>query len=46
MPRWWAYVDGWIAELRQSGTINTIVLANLDQLMSIRREEIPAIVSF
>jgi polar amino acid transport system substrate-binding protein len=40
------YVDGWIAELRKSGAINTIVLANLDKLMSIKREEIPAIVSF
>ena len=44
--RWRAYVDGWIAELRQSGTINTLVLANLDKLMNIKREEIPAIVSF
>lgn len=45
-PRWKTYVDGWIAELRKSGAINTIVLANLDKLMSIKREEIPAIVSF
>lgn len=45
-PRWKAYVDGWIADLRKSGAINTIVLANLDKLMSIKREEIPAIVSF
>lgn len=44
--RWKTYVDGWIAELRKSGAINTIVLANLDKLMSIKREEIPAIVSF
>lgn len=45
-PRWKTYVDGWIAELRKSGAINTIVLANLDKLMSIKREEIPAIVNF
>ncbi|MDD2926305.1 transporter substrate-binding domain-containing protein [Rhodoferax sp.] len=44
--RWKTYVDGWIAELRKSGAINTIVLGNLDKLMSIKREEIPAIVSF
>ena len=45
-PRWKTYVDGWIADLRKSGAINTIVLGNLDKLMSIKREEIPAIVSF
>ena len=44
--RWKTYVDSWIAELRQSGAINTIVLGNLDTLMRIKREDIPAIVSF
>jgi polar amino acid transport system substrate-binding protein len=45
-PRWKAYVDAWIAELRKSDTINTVVLNNLDKLMSIKRNEIPAIVNF
>lgn len=44
--RWKAYVDGWIADLRQTNAINPIVLGNLDKLMSIKREEIPAIVNF
>ncbi len=44
--RWRAYVDEWIADLRKTDTINTIVLGNLDKLMNIKREEIPAIVSF
>ena len=44
--RWKTYVDSWIDELRQSGAMNTIVLGNLDTLMRIKREEIPAIVSF
>jgi len=44
--RWKTYVDSWIADLRKSGAINTIVLGNLDKLMSIKREEIPAIVNF
>lgn len=45
-PRWKNYVDAWIADLRKSDAINAIVLGNLDRLMSIKREEIPAIVSF
>jgi len=45
-PRWKNYVDDWIADLRKTDTINTIVLSNLDKLMNIKREEIPAIVSF
>lgn len=44
--RWRAYVDTWIADLRRTDAINTIVLSNLDKLMSIKREEIPAIVNF
>lgn len=44
--RWRAYVDEWIAELRRTNAINPIVLGNLDKLMNIKREEIPAIVSF
>ena len=44
--RWRAYVDEWIAELRRTDAINPIVLGNLDKLMNIKREEIPAIVSF
>ncbi len=44
--RWRAYVDEWITELRKTDTINTIVLSNLDKLMNIKRDEIPAIVSF
>ena len=44
--RWKDYVDGWIADLRKTDAINTIVLSNLDKLMGIKREEIPAIVSF
>lgn len=44
--RWKTYVDGWIADLRKTDAINTIVLTNLDKLMSIKREEIPAIVNF
>ncbi|MBK9443915.1 MAG: transporter substrate-binding domain-containing protein [Comamonadaceae bacterium] len=44
--RWKEYVDVWIADLRKTDTINTIVLSNLDKLMSIKRSEIPAIVSF
>lgn len=44
--RWKEYVDAWIVELRKTDTINTIVLSNLDKLMSIKRSEIPAIVSF
>lgn len=44
--RWKNYVDTWIAGLRQGGAINGIVLGNLDKLMNIKREEIPAIVSF
>jgi len=44
--RWRAYVDEWIADLRKTDTINAIVLGNLDKLMNIKREEIPAIVSF
>lgn len=45
-PRWKAYVDEWITDLRKTDAINTIVLTNLDKLMRIKREEIPAIVSF
>lgn len=45
-PRWKNYVDAWIADLRKSDAINAIVLGNLDRLMSIKREEIPAIVNF
>ena len=45
-PRWKAYVDEWIADLRKTDAINTIVLSNLDKLMGIKRSEIPAIVSF
>lgn len=44
--RWRAYVDEWIAGLRQADAINPIVLGNLDKLMNIKREEIPAIVTF
>ncbi len=44
--RWRAYVDEWIADLRKTDAINPIVLGNLDKLMNIKREEIPAIVSF
>jgi len=44
--RWKTYVDGWIADLRKTDAINNIVLGNLDKLMSIKRDEIPAIVSF
>jgi polar amino acid transport system substrate-binding protein len=44
--RWRAYVDEWIAELRRTDAINPIVLGNLDKLMNIKREEIPAIVNF
>lgn len=44
--RWRAYVDEWITELRRTDAINPIVLGNLDKLMNIKREEIPAIVSF
>lgn len=44
--RWKTYVDGWIADLRKSDAINPIVLGNLDKLMGIKREEIPAIVNF
>jgi polar amino acid transport system substrate-binding protein len=44
--RWRAYVNEWIAELRRTDAINPIVLGNLDKLMNIKREEIPAIVSF
>ncbi|MCB8748787.1 transporter substrate-binding domain-containing protein [Rhodoferax sp. U2-2l] len=44
--RWRAYVDEWIAELRRTDAINPIVLGNLDKLMNIKREEIPANVSF
>lgn len=44
--RWKTYVDSWIAELRGTGAINTIVLGNLDKLMDIKPSEIPAIVSF
>ncbi len=44
--RWKTYVDGWIADLRKANAINPIVLGNLDKLMSIKREEIPAIVNF
>ena len=44
--RWRAYVDEWITDLRKTDTINSIVLSNLDKLMNIKREEIPAIVSF
>lgn len=44
--RWKTYVDGWIADLRKTDAINTIVLGNLDKLMNIKREEIPAGVSF
>ncbi len=45
-PRWKAYVDEWIADLRKTDAINTIVLTNLDKLMRIKRDEIPANVSF
>lgn len=44
--RWKNYVDAWIAGMRQGGSINGIVLGNLDKLMNIKREEIPAIVNF
>lgn len=44
--RWRAYVDEWIAELRRTDAINPIVLGNLDKLMNIKPEEIPANVSF
>lgn len=44
--RWRTYVDQWIADLRKTDAINTIVLGNLEKLMSIKREEIPAIVNF
>lgn len=44
--RWKEYVDAWIADLRKTDTINTIVLSNLDKLMNIKRSEIPAIVNF
>lgn len=44
--RWKSYVDGWIADLRKTDAINTVVLGNLDKLMNIKREEIPAGVSF
>ncbi len=44
--RWKEYVDSWIAELRKTDAINTIVLTNLDKLMNIKRSEIPAIVNF
>ena len=40
------YVNGWIAETRKAGTVNTIVLTNLDKLMGIKRNEIPVIVNF
>jgi len=45
-PRWKAYVDEWIADLRKTDAINPIVLTNLDKLMRIKRDEIPANVSF
>lgn len=44
--RWLNYVDAWIAELRNTDAINTIVLSNLDKLMGIKRSDMPAIVSF
>jgi len=44
--RWKEYVDSWIAELRKTDAINTIVLTNLDKLMNIKRSEIPALVNF
>lgn len=44
--RWRTYVDQWIVDLRKTDAINGIVLGNLDRLMNIKREEIPAIVNF
>lgn len=44
--QWVNYVNGWIAETRKAGTVNTIVLTNLDKLMGIKRNEIPVIVNF
>lgn len=43
---WQEYVAKWIAELRKTDAVNTIVLANLDKLMGIKRDEIPVIVKF
>ena len=44
--QWVNYVNSWIAETRKAGTVNTIVLSNLDKLMGIKRDEIPVIVNF
>lgn len=44
--QWVSYVNGWIAETRKAGTVNAIVLSNLDKLMGIKRDEIPVIVNF
>lgn len=44
--QWVNYVNNWIAETRKAGTVNTIVLSNLDKLMGIKRNEIPVIVNF
>lgn len=40
------YVNNWIAELRKTDAVNTLVLRNLDKLMGIKRADIPVIVNF
>jgi polar amino acid transport system substrate-binding protein len=43
---WENYVNKWIASMRQSNRVRQIVLGNLDKLVGIKAEEIPAQVSF
>jgi polar amino acid transport system substrate-binding protein len=43
---WINYVNHWIAEARASGEVRKIVLANLEKLVGVRPEQIPADISF
>lgn len=43
---WPTYVDKWVAQARAEGKVKAIVLANLDKLVGVKADEIPAQISF
>ncbi len=43
---WQAYVNKWVAQARASGRVREIVLGNLDKLVGVKADEIPAQISF